>query len=64
MENELTKEQIAAMAVACIAEETGEDMKNVRIISFRELKRSSLEQYIADNNIDYKKYELEDEMYE
>ena len=53
-------EKIIAMAVAEIAEENGTDIKNVVVRSFREVKKSSLEQYIEDNHINYKKYQLED----
>ena len=55
---ELTMEQIAAMAIASIAEEMQEDVKQLRIVSFREVNQSSLEQYIADNQVQYKKYQL------
>ncbi len=54
----MEKEQIIAMAVACIAEENGVDVKHVVVRSFREAKKSSLEQYIEDNNIAYHKYQL------
>ncbi|HAW16605.1 MAG TPA: hypothetical protein DCW41_07905 [Clostridiales bacterium] len=57
----MDKEEIVAMAVACIAEQTGTDMKNVRVLSFKEIVKSPLMQYISDNDIKYKKYELEDE---
>lgn len=56
MENEM--EKIAAMAVAAVAEELGEDISALRIVSFREIRKSSLEQYIADHGIHYKKYQL------
>ena len=55
---ELSREQIVAMAVAAIAEETGEDIAALRVNSFREIHKSSLEQYIADNHIQYQKYQL------
>ncbi len=55
---EISMEQIVAMAVAAIAEETGEDIQSLRVLSFREIKKSSLEQYIADHHITYKKYQL------
>lgn len=55
---ELTLEQIAAMAVAAVAEELGKDIKDVRIVSFKEIHKSSLEKFIADNNIEYSKYQL------
>lgn len=59
---ELTKEEIIAMAIAAIAEETGTDAKNLRVVSFREVKQSPLMQYVADRKINYKRYELEDEL--
>lgn len=59
---ELNKEEIIAMAIACIAEETGTDAKNLRVTSFKEVQKSPLAQYISDNNICYKKYSLEDEL--
>ncbi len=57
---EIKEEQIIAMAVAAIAEETGEDFSSLRVVSFKEIKKSSLEQYIADHGITYKKYQLGD----
>ena len=59
---ELTKEQIVAMAVAAIAEKTGKEIKNLRVVSFRELGESSLMKSIREKNISYKKYALEDEL--
>ena len=59
---ELTIEEIAAMAVAAIAEETNTDAKNLRIVSFREIQESPLMQFVKDNGISYKKYSLEDEL--
>lgn len=59
---EITKEEIIAMAVACIAEETGTEAKDLRVTSFREVQLSPLAQYVSDNNICYKKYTLEDEL--
>ena len=59
---ELTKEQIVAMSVAVIAEKTGKEIKNLRVVSFRELGESSLMKYIREKNISYKKYALEDEL--
>ena len=59
---ELTKEQIVAMAIAAIAEETQTDAKNLRVVSFKEIQKTPLMQYVSDNNINYKRYELEDEL--
>ena len=53
-------EKVLAMAVACVAEETGTDPKHVVVRSFREVPKSSLEQYIEENHINYRKYKLED----
>lgn len=57
----LTHEQIAAMAVAAIAEETNEDLKNLRILSFKEVQKSNLEKYLEEHQIRFKKYELGEE---
>ena len=51
-------EKIIAMAVACIAEESGVEPKNVIVRSFKEVQKSSLDQYIADNKNTYHKYQL------
>lgn len=58
----LEKERIIAMAVAAIAEENRTETKQVVVRSFKEIKKSGLEQFIEDNNIDYHKYQLEDSM--
>ena len=50
--------QIIAMAVACIAEENGVDTKHVVVRSFKEVQKSSLDQFIEDNKISYHKYQL------
>ena len=55
---ELMREMIISMAVAAIAEETKEEFKNLRVVSFREVPRNSLEQYIIEHQIQYKKYQL------
>ena len=51
-------EKIIAMAVAAICEETGEDASDIRVVSFREVPKSPLEQYIAERGISYHKYQL------
>ena len=56
----MERENVLAMAVAAVAEETQTDVKQVRVLSFREIKKSPLEQYLADNHITYHKYQLED----
>ncbi|MBR1797705.1 MAG: hypothetical protein IJ757_06825 [Clostridiales bacterium] len=61
MAEELTKDQIVAMAVACVAEELDTDIKNVRVRSFREVHKTGLAKFIEDNKIDYVKYQLGDQ---
>ena len=56
----MEKEQIVAMAVAAIAEETQTDASAIRVVSFREVQRNALEQYLSDYHIEYKKYQLGD----
>ena len=56
----IPEEQIVVMAVAAIAEETKEEISSLRVVSFREIYKSSLEQYIADHHLQYKKYQLGD----
>ena len=58
----MENEKIIAMAVAAIAKENRTETKQVVVRSFKEIKKSSLEQFIEDNNIDYHKYQLEDSM--
>lgn len=53
-------EEVLAMAVACVAEESGVDPKHVIVRSFREVPKSSLQKYIEENKISYRKYQLED----
>ena len=53
-------EAIVAMAIAAIAEESGADMKNIRVRSFRKIGKSELEEYIEECGITYKKYQLGD----
>lgn len=53
-------EKVLAMAVAAVAEENGTEPKKVVVRSFKEIRKSSLEQYIEDNKISYHKYQLED----
>lgn len=52
-------EKALVMAVAAIAEENGVEPKRVVVHSFKEIQKSSLEQYIEDNHISYRKYQLE-----
>ena len=59
---QIDEQTIMAMAICCIAEETGIDPAELKIVSFRELKKSSLDQYIEQNHIIYKKYSIGDEL--
>ena len=52
-------ERVLAMAVAAVAEENGVETKHVVVRSFKEIQKSSLEQYIEDKGISYQKYQLE-----
>ena len=58
MSEELSREQIVAMAAACIADELGTEVKNLRISSFHEVHKTGLAKYIEDNKINYVKYQL------
>ena len=53
-------EKVLAMAVAAVAEENGVEPKRVTVRSFKEIQKSSLEQYIEDHHISYHKFQLED----
>lgn len=53
-------EKVLAMAVAAVAEENGIVPKRVVIRSFKEIQKSSLEQYVEENHIAHHKYQLED----
>lgn len=56
----LNDEAIVAMAIAAIAEESGADMSNIRVRSFKKIGKSALEEYIEERGITYKKYQLGD----
>ena len=53
-------EKVLAMAVAVVAEENGVEPKKVIVRSFKEIQKSSLEQFIEEKHIAYHKYQLED----
>lgn len=53
-------EKVLAMAVAAVAEENGVEPKKVIVRFFKEIQKSSLEQFIEENHIAYRKYQLED----
>ena len=60
----LNQEQIVAMAVAAVAEEEGCTADTLRVVSFREIRKTPLEQYLADRGLTYHKYQLGDSLYE
>lgn len=55
----LTDEEIIAMAVAAIAVETGEDPKRMRVKSFHKVSESSLQKFLKDSNTEFNKFKLE-----
>ena len=55
------QERIIAMAIAAIAEELHEEIPCLRVLSFREIHKSSLEQYLSEHPVQYKKYCLGEE---
>ena len=56
--DELQTDEVVAMAAAAAAEMLGEDVDSLRVVSFREIRKSALAQYLADNHIEYTKYRL------
>ena len=56
----MDKKIIIAIAAAVIAEEEKCGICQLRIVSFRSVTKNSLEQYIAEHGIQYKKYQLGD----
>ena len=56
--DELKQDELVAMAAAAAAELLGEDVRCLRVVSFREIRKSALAQYLADNHIQYTKYQL------
>lgn len=54
----MDEKKIVAMAVAAIAEELGEDVKNLRVVSFKKIEKGSLAKYLEKNQIHFKKYQL------
>jgi len=59
-DNTPTRDEILAMAAALAAIELNTDISHLRVLSFKEVKKSGLYKYIEDNNITYKKYQLGD----
>lgn len=55
----MEKEVILAMAVAAIAEENHTEATKIKVHSFKEIQKKSLEKFIEENHLSYKKYQLE-----
>jgi hypothetical protein len=58
----LDMDEVVAMAVAAVAEDLRQDIKRIRVVSFREVFPSPLENYLAERKISFKRYELKDEL--
>ena len=56
----MNEEQLVAMMVAAIAEDSGTDTDHIRVISFRRAEPTPLEKYLQETGYDYEKYTLED----
>lgn len=54
-------DELVAMAVAAVAEDMRQDIRRIRVVSFREVFPSPLENYLAERKISFKRYELMDE---
>ena len=58
----MNMDELVAMAVAAIAEDLRQDIKRIRVVSFREVFPSPLENYLAERKISFKRYELKEEL--
>ena len=61
-EQTMDMDELVAMAVAAVAEDMRQDVKRIRVVSFREILPSLLENYLAERKISFKRYELKDEL--
>ena len=61
-EQTMDMDELVAMAVAAVAENMRQDIRRIRVMSFREVFPSSLENYLAERRISFKRYELKDEL--
>ena len=61
-EQTMDMDEVVAMAVAAVAEDLRQDIKRIRVVSFREVFPSPLENYLAEKKISFKRYELKDEL--
>lgn len=56
----MDRKAIVAMAVAAVAEELQTEAHRIKVLSFKEVEKSSLEKYIEENGIRFQKYQLGD----
>ena len=49
---------IVAMSVAAIAEELHTEVQRIKVLSFKEVEKSSLEKYIEERGIYFHKFQL------
>ena len=61
-EQTMEMDELVAMAVAAVAENMRLDIRRIRVVSFREVFPSPLENYLAERKISFKRYELKDEL--
>ena len=61
-EQTMDMDELVAMAVAAVAEDLRQDIRRIRVVSFREISPSPLEHYLAERKISFKRYELKDEL--
>ena len=61
-EQTMDMDGLVAMAAAAVAEDMRTDAKRIRVVSFREVFPSPLENYLAERKISFKRYELKDEL--
>ena len=61
---ELSNKKIIALAIAAIAEMSGKNIHNLRVISFKKIQKNTLKEYLEKNKMEYHKYQLGDENYE
>ena len=56
----MDKKAIVAMAVAAVAEELHTEAHKIKVLSFKEVEKSSLEKYIEEKGISFQKFQLGD----
>ncbi len=57
----MESEKVMAIGLALIADELGVDPSELRILRFREVASGSLETYLEETGIPFRRYELGDE---